>query len=79
MSKISKDGAEQLEVARNALDSMYTKLESAGSLKSVQEEFNFIAELFSSIQSTWGKIGEGTDDSEPSVIINGKIYKSVGG
>ena len=28
MSKISNDGADQLQIARNALDSMYEKLDS---------------------------------------------------
>ena len=76
MSQISKDGAEKLQVVRNALNSMYSKLESAGSVSSIQEEFNYIAETLSDVQTTWEK----TDSSNTieSVIINGKIYKQVG-
>ena len=76
MSQISKDGAEKLQVVRNALNSMYSKLESAGSVSSIQEEFNYIADTLSDVQTTWEK----TDSSNTieSVIINGKIYKQVG-
>ena len=76
MSQISKDGAEKLQVVRNALSSMYSKLESAGSVSSIREEFNYIAETLSDVQTTWEK----TDSSNTieSVIINGKIYKQVG-
>ena len=76
MSQISKDGAEKLQVVRNALNSMYSKLESAGSVSSIKEEFNYIAETLSDVQTTWEK----TDSSNTieSVIINGKIYKQAG-
>ena len=75
MSQISKDGAEKLQVVRNALNSIYSKLESAGSVSSIQEEFNYIAETLSDVQTTWGKID--SNDTVESVIINGKIYKQV--
>ena len=77
MSQISKDGAEKLQVVRNALDSMYSKLESAGSVSSIREEFNYIAETLSDVQTTWEKID--SNSNVESVIINGKIYKQVGG
>ena len=76
MSQISKDGAEKLQVVRNALNSMYSKLESAGSVSSIQEEFNYIAETLSDVQTTWEKID--SNNTVESVIINGKIYKQVG-
>ena len=77
MSKISKDGANKLQIVRNALNSMYSKL-SDGVSKNVQEEFNYIAETLSDVQSTWEKIDDNGNDSDVSVIINGKIYKQVG-
>ena len=43
MSKISKEGYEQLQVIKNALDSMYDKLEKSGNFKNVQDEFQAIA------------------------------------
>ena len=76
MSQISKDGAEKLQVVRNALNSIYSKLESAGSVSSIQEEFNYIAETLSDVQTTWEKIDN--NSNVESVIINGKIYKQVG-
>ena len=76
MSKISNEGAEQLQIARNALNSIYSKLESAGSVSSIQEEFNYIAETLSDVQTTWEKID--SNNNVESVIINGKIYKQVG-
>ena len=76
MSQISKDGAEKLQVVRNALNSIYSKLESAGSVSSIQEEFNYIAETLSDVQTTWEKID--SNNTVESVIINGKIYKQVG-
>ena len=76
MSQISKEGAEKLQVVRNALNSIYSKLESAGSVSSIQEEFNYIAETLSDVQTTWEKID--SNNTVESVIINGKIYKQVG-
>ena len=76
MSQISKDGAEKLQVVRNALNSIYSKLESAGSVSNIQEEFNYIAETLSDVQTTWEKID--SNNNVESVIINGKIYKQVG-
>ena len=76
MSQISKDGAEKLQVVRNALNSIYSKLESAGSVSNIREEFNYIAETLSDVQTTWEKID--SNNTVESVIINGKIYKQVG-
>ena len=76
MSQISKDGAEKLQVVRNALNSIYSKLESAGSVSNIREEFNYIAETLSDVQTTWEKID--SNSNVDSVIINGKIYKQVG-
>ena len=76
MSQISKDGAEKLQVVRNALNTMYSKLESAGSVSSIQEEFNYIASTLSDVQTTWEKID--SSSNVESVIINGKIYQQVG-
>ena len=49
MSKISNEGAEQLQVARNALDSMYKKLDS-NTYEKVKEEFAGIAKILANIQ-----------------------------
>ena len=43
MSAISKEGYEQIKVIKNALDSMFTKLEASGQFSSVQPEFEAIA------------------------------------
>jgi len=43
MSAISKEGYEQIKVIKNALDSMYDKLQASGQFPSVQEEFEAIA------------------------------------
>ena len=43
MSKISKEGYEQIKVIRNALDSMYDKLEAKKVFGEVQSEFEAIA------------------------------------
>tara|TARA_Y100001963_G_C6736540_1_gene426716 strand:+ start:1300 stop:1485 length:186 start_codon:yes stop_codon:yes gene_type:complete len=51
MSKISREGYEQIQVIKNALDSMYDKLSGLRSLgkkevfPQVQEEFSTIAEI----------------------------------
>ena len=44
MSKISNEGAEQLQTARNALDSIYNKLDSK-TYNKVKEEFAGIAKI----------------------------------
>jgi len=43
MSKISKEGFEQIQIIKNALDSMYDKLEASGQFTNVQSEFEAIA------------------------------------
>ena len=43
MSKISKEGFEQIKVIKNALDSMYDKLDASGQFANVQSEFEAIA------------------------------------
>ena len=47
MSKISKEGYDQIQVIKNALDSMYDKLESKKVFNEVQQEFEAIAGIVS--------------------------------
>ena len=54
MSKISNDGAEQLQTARNALDSIYKKLDSK-TYNKVKVEFAAIAGILANVQD-WEKI-----------------------
>jgi uncharacterized protein (UPF0297 family) len=54
MSKISNDGAEQLKTVRNALDSIYSKLDSK-TYNKVKEEFAGIAEILANVQD-WEKV-----------------------
>ena len=55
MSKISKDGYEQIKVIKNALDSMYDKLEASGEFSNVQQEFEAIAGIVE-LASTWTEV-----------------------
>ena len=50
MSKISNEGAEQLQIARNALDSIYNKLDSK-TYNKVKEEFAGIAKILADAQN----------------------------
>ena len=54
MSKISNDGAEQLQIARNALDSIYSKLDSK-TYNKVKEEFAGLAEILANVQE-WERV-----------------------
>ena len=54
MSKISNDGAEQLQIARNALDSIYNKLDSK-TYNKVKEEFAGLAEILANVQE-WERV-----------------------
>ena len=54
MSKISNDGAEQLQIARNALDSIYRKLDSK-TYEKVEEEFAGIAKILADVQD-WERV-----------------------
>ena len=54
MSKISNEGAEQLQIARNALDSMYNKLDSK-TFEKVKEEFAGIAKILADVQN-WERV-----------------------
>ena len=55
MSQISKDGYEQIQVIKNALDSMYDKLEASGEFSNVQEEFEAIAGIVE-LAGTWTEV-----------------------
>tara|TARA_Y100000034_G_scaffold90068_1_gene108470 strand:+ start:234 stop:401 length:168 start_codon:yes stop_codon:yes gene_type:complete len=55
MSAISKEGYEQLQVIKNALDSMYDKLEANGQFETVQQEFEAIAGIVE-LAGTWTEV-----------------------
>ena len=57
MSKISKEGYEQIKVIKNALDSMYDKLEAKKVFNEVQQEFEAIAGIVE-LANSWEEIGE---------------------
>ena len=55
MSKISKEGFEQIQVIRNALDAMYDKLDKSGNFSEVQQEFEAIAGIVE-LSGTWEEV-----------------------
>ena len=55
MSAISKEGYEQIKIIKNALDSMYDKLEKSGQFANVQSEFEAIAGIVE-LASTWAEV-----------------------
>ena len=55
MSKISKEGFEQIQVIKNALDSMYDKIGSKKVFNEVQSEFEAIAGIISTVD-TWEEL-----------------------
>jgi hypothetical protein len=55
MSKISKEGFEQIQIIKNALDSMFDKLEKSGCFKDVQSEFEAIAGIVE-LSGTWEEV-----------------------
>jgi len=55
MSKISKEGFEQIQIVKNALDSMYDKLEAKGVFVTVQSEFEAIANIVNEA-ATWKEV-----------------------
>ena len=55
MSAISKEGYEQITVIKNALDSMYDKLDASGNYDSVKEEFEAIAGIVE-LAGTWTEV-----------------------
>ena len=55
MSKISNEGLEQIQIIKNALDSMYDKLEASGQFSSVQQEFEAIAGIVEQA-GTWTEV-----------------------
>ena len=54
MSKISSDGAEQLQTVRNALNSIYNKLDSKTFAK-VKEEFSSMGKILADVQD-WERV-----------------------
>ena len=57
MSKISKAGYDQIQVIKNALDSMYDKLEAKKIFDSVKDEFEAIAGIVEEA-GTWEEVSE---------------------
>ena len=55
MSKISREGYEQIKVIKNALDSMYDKLEAKGVFSEVQQEFEAISGIVE-LSGTWNEV-----------------------
>ena len=55
MSKISKEGYEQIIIIKNALDSMYDKLEAKKVFGEVQSEFEAIAGIVE-MSGTWEEV-----------------------
>ena len=55
MSAISKEGYEQIQVIKNALDSMYDKLEVSGQFSDVQVEFEAIVGIVEQA-GTWTEV-----------------------
>jgi hypothetical protein len=55
MSKISRDGYEQIAIIKNALDSMYDKLEASGKFNDVKDEFEAIAGIVQ-LSGTWEEV-----------------------
>ena len=55
MSKISKEGYEQIQIIKNALDSMFDKLEANGSFNDVKSEFEAIAGIVD-LAGTWTEV-----------------------
>ena len=54
MSKISKEGYDQIVVIKNALDSMYEKLDSKN-FEKVKQEFGGIAKVLANAQN-WERV-----------------------
>ena len=55
MSKISREGYEQILVIKSALDSMYDKLEAKKVFGDVQQEFEAIAGIVEQ-SGTWSEV-----------------------
>ena len=55
MSMISKDGLEQVNVIKSALDSMYDKLVAAGQFEGCKDEFEAIAGIVTEA-NTWTEV-----------------------
>ena len=55
MSKISKEGYRQIQVIKNALDSMFDKLEKNGKFNEVKDEFEAIAGIVD-LTGTWEEV-----------------------
>ena len=55
MSQISKEGYDQILIIKNALDSMYDKLDASGQFANVQSEFEAIAGIVE-LAGSWTEI-----------------------
>ena len=55
MSKISREGFEQIQIIKNALDSMFDKLEKSGKFNDVKNEFEAISGIVE-LSDTWDEV-----------------------
>ena len=69
MSKISKEGFEQIQVIRNALDSMYDKLNKSlytkneGKIKDIEKQYQ-PTNVFNSVKDEFETIAKVVSDSK---------------
>ena len=55
MSKISREGYEQIKVIKNALDSMFDKLEKSGNFNGVKDDFEAISGIVD-LSGSWEEV-----------------------
>jgi len=78
MSQINNEGVEKLRTVKNALNSMYNKLDKS-EYDNLQEEFNFISSTISDAITSWERVDTlRHEDNVRTVVINGKTYKAEG-
>lgn len=56
MAKIDQQGLEKLSHVRNALNAMFDKLNDAGAFDTVQQEFQYMAEILEEAKNDWERV-----------------------
>mgnify|MGYP007026218312 CR=1 FL=1 len=75
MAQIDADGIKQLEQnVKTPLSSIYDKLSKEGNFNLIKDEFDWIMSFINNdVGSKWEQVGA----TEPTVIINNRLYKAV--
>ena len=70
---IDQEGVNEINTKiKNPLNAMWEEIQKSGLQTKCGEHYNFVFRFLDEINNNWAR----TENPDPSVIVNGKVYKS---